>query len=74
MPSDNAQAQAQAPQSPYGAPPEPFTFDFAGLQPTQHAGGTVKVADSRTFKVAKTIAVAEVTVEPGAMRELHVSA
>ena len=34
-------------------------------------GGTYKIADSTSFTVATTIAVAEVTVEPGAMRELH---
>ncbi|KAI0714338.1 oxalate decarboxylase [Cerioporus squamosus] len=67
VPSDNQ----QAPQSPYGTTPEPYTFDFASMTPTQYPGGTVKVADSRNFKVAKTIAVAEVTVQPGAMRELH---
>lgn len=32
----------------------------------------MKIADSTTFKVAKTIAVAEITVVPGALRELHV--
>ena len=37
-----------------------------------YTGGNVKVADSTIFKAAKSIAVAEVTVEPGAMRELHV--
>jgi len=31
----------------------------------------VKVVDSTTFKISKTIAAAEVTVNPGAMRELH---
>ncbi|RPD74688.1 oxalate decarboxylase [Lentinus tigrinus ALCF2SS1-7] len=67
VPSDNQ----QGPQSPYGTTPEPYTFDFASMKPTQHPGGTVKIADSRNFKVAKTIAVAEVTVQPGAMRELH---
>ncbi len=69
VPSDNQ----QAPQSPDGTTPEPYTFDFASMKPTQYPWGTVKVADSRNFKVAKTIAVAEVTVLPGAMRELHVS-
>ncbi|OSD06480.1 oxalate decarboxylase [Trametes coccinea BRFM310] len=61
----------QPPQSPQGTTPLPYTFDFANMQPTQYAGGTVKIADSRNFKVAKTIAVAEVTVEPGSMREMH---
>ena len=36
-----------------------------------YTGGNVKVADSTIFKAAKSIAVAEVTVEPGAMREIH---
>ncbi|KIP07653.1 hypothetical protein PHLGIDRAFT_105418 [Phlebiopsis gigantea 11061_1 CR5-6] len=61
----------QPPVSPYGPPPNPFTFEFSKVPVTQLPGGTVKVADSRTFKVSKSIAVAEVTVEPGAIRELH---
>lgn len=32
----------------------------------------MKVIDSRTFNISKTIALAEVTVEVGGMRELHV--
>ena len=38
---------------------------------TQYSGGSVKIADSTVFDVATEVAVAEVTVEPGAMRELH---
>ena len=34
----------------------------------------MKIVDSSTFLVSTTIAAAEVTIEPGAMRELHVSA
>lgn len=34
-------------------------------------GGTVKIVDSSMFEVSKTIAAALVTIEPGAMRELH---
>ncbi|KAI0642410.1 oxalate decarboxylase [Trametes meyenii] len=67
IPADNQ----QPPTSPQGTTPLPYTFDFANMKPTQYAGGTVKIADSRNFNVAKTIAVAEVTVEPGSMRELH---
>lgn len=59
--------------SPQGTTPLPYTFDFADMEATAYAGGSVKIADSRNFKVAKKIAVAEVTVEPGSMRELHVS-
>ncbi|QRW25028.1 spherulin-1A protein [Rhizoctonia solani] len=35
------------------------------------SGWNSQVVDSRTFKVSKTIALAEVTVEVGGMRELH---
>lgn len=38
----------------------------------QTTGGSVKVVDSRTFNISQTIAMAEVTVVPGGMRELHV--
>ncbi|KAF8637824.1 hypothetical protein AX16_010741 [Volvariella volvacea WC 439] len=38
---------------------------------TQLPGGSVKIVDSSTFKVSVAIAAAEVTVEPGAVRELH---
>lgn len=41
---------------------------------TQLSGGTVKIVDSTNFPIATTIAAADVTVEPGAIRELHVSA
>jgi len=34
-------------------------------------GGSVKVVDSRTFPIATTISAAEVTVNPGGLRELH---
>ncbi|KAK7691348.1 hypothetical protein QCA50_004744 [Cerrena zonata] len=58
-------------EDPQGQVPEPFAFNFSQVQATQYSGGTAKIADSTTFKVATQIAVAEVTVEPGAMRELH---
>jgi oxalate decarboxylase family bicupin protein len=51
--------------------PEPYTFALSKVIPTKLEGGSVKVVDSRTFKVSKTIAAAEVTVEVGGMRELH---
>ena len=51
--------------------PEPFSYEFSKVVPTQYTGGTAKIADSTVFNVSTQIAVAEVTVEPGAMRELH---
>ncbi|CAL1716148.1 unnamed protein product [Somion occarium] len=62
---------AKAPDNPQGQVPSPFTFQFSQVKPVQYSGGTAKIVDSTTFKVSKTIAAAEVTVEPGAMRELH---
>lgn len=40
---------------------------------TQTPGGSLKYADSTKFNVSTQIAVGEVHVAPGAMRELHVS-
>lgn len=61
----------QAVSDPQGTIPDPFIFQLSQVQPTPLSGGSVKVVDSTTFKVSTTIAAAEVTVEPGAMRELH---
>ena len=48
--------------------PLPYTFPLSKVQPTKKPGGSVKVVDSRTFKVAKKICSAEVEVEVGGMR------
>ena len=48
--------------------PEPFTFALSKMKATKLNGGSVKIVDSTTFKVSKTIAAAEVTVEVGGMR------
>ncbi|KAG9224973.1 hypothetical protein CCMSSC00406_0001876 [Pleurotus cornucopiae] len=71
FPSAPPPDDALAPTSPQGSVPDPFSFALSKVNATQLAGGTVKVVDSSTFKVSKTIAMAEVTVEPGAIRELH---
>ncbi|ELU37106.1 putative oxalate decarboxylase [Rhizoctonia solani AG-1 IA] len=60
-------------KSPQGVSTLPYTFAASKINATEVPGGTVKVVDSRIFKVSKTIALAEVTVEVGGMRELHVS-
>lgn len=36
-----------------------------------NSGGTIQFADSSNFPIAKTVATALVTVEPGGMREMH---
>ena len=48
--------------------PDNYTFLLSQVEPTKLNGGTIKVVDSRTFKVSTTIAVAEITVEVGGMR------
>ncbi|KAF8888975.1 oxalate decarboxylase [Mucidula mucida] len=58
FPADVPADDAQIPVSPQ-------------VPPTQLSGGSVRIVDSTTFKVSNTIAAAEVTVEPGAIRELH---
>lgn len=63
-PPDNIQDDMVIPNNT----PEPYTFALSKVIPTKLEGGSVKVVDSRTFKVSKTIAAAEVTVEVGGMR------
>jgi len=71
FPSTPPPANEQAVTSPQGTIPMPFTFKFSQVNATQLPGGTMKIVDTRTFPVATTIVGALVTVEPGAMRELH---
>ena len=59
--------------NPNGEPPNPFTFKFSEVEETAVPGGSVKVVDTRTFPISKTISGALVTVQPGGIRELHVS-
>jgi oxalate decarboxylase len=37
----------------------------------ENSSGSVKIADSSTFKVSKTIAAGLVTLQPGALRDMH---
>lgn len=50
-----------------------YTFHGAMTMATSHqtAGGTARVIDSTNFPVAKNIATGIVTLQPGAIRELH---
>jgi oxalate decarboxylase len=56
-----------------GAGPVPLTYShhMMAQEPIRMKGGTVRITDSSSFKVSKTIAAALVEVEPGGMRELH---
>jgi oxalate decarboxylase len=56
-----------------GAGPVPASFSHRLLdqKPIRTKGGTVRIADSTTFRAATTIAAAFVEVGPGGMREIH---
>ncbi|OJT03356.1 Oxalate decarboxylase OxdC [Trametes pubescens] len=71
FPSTPPPDNQQVPKSPQGTIPNPFTFSLSQVKATQLSGGTVKIVDSSTFTAATAISASEITVEPGAMRELH---
>ncbi|EIM89788.1 oxalate decarboxylase [Stereum hirsutum FP-91666 SS1] len=71
FPAEPPSPDAVAPSDPLGQVPQAFSFAMSKMNATQLSGGTVKIVDSTVFSVSTTIAAADVTVEPGAMRELH---
>ena len=73
FPSDSPDPNATAVENPAGQVPSPFAYRFSQEPFTQTQGGSLKYADSSKFNVSTQIAVAEVHVAPGAMREIHVS-
>lgn len=65
-------AEAQAAVASAGAPAEPLTFSLGGSKPVkENASGTIRLADSRTFKASTTITAALETIRPGALRRMH---
>jgi oxalate decarboxylase len=51
---------------------EAVFFRLSRSEPVKkNSGGQIQIADSTNFTIAKTMATALVTVEPGGMRELH---
>ena len=48
-----------------------FSHRLGRQAPLRTRGGTVRIADSRNFPAATTVAAALVEVEPGGLRELH---
>lgn len=48
-----------------------YTYHFSQQEPYTVPGGNVKIIDSTTFPIASNFAAALVTVQPGAMREIH---
>jgi oxalate decarboxylase len=57
--------------APAGEVPESFVHRLHARDPIEAAGGRVRIADSSSFPVSKTVAAALVELEPGCIRELH---
>jgi oxalate decarboxylase len=54
--------------------PSPVAFDYRPKQQPltrRTKGGEVRVVDSTLFKVSTSVAMAQVTIHPGGVRELH---
>ena len=50
----------------------PVIFHLSRSSPRHSTtGGTIQIADSQNFPIAKTVAAALVTVRPGGLREIH---
>lgn len=48
-----------------------YTYHFSEQQPYKVPGGSIKILDPATFPIASMFSVALVSVDPGAMREMH---
>ena len=49
-----------------------YTFKMSKMAPTTtNTGGEVRVVDSHNFPISANVAAAQVTLKPGAIRELH---
>lgn len=68
-----ANISAQNMTGPAGILPlnESYTYHWSQQEAKQFPGGSVKILDTTTFPVATDFAGALITIEPGAMRELH---
>ncbi|GHO60468.1 hypothetical protein KSB_89430 [Ktedonobacter robiniae] len=56
---------------PYGPAPQSFTYRMLAQPPIQAPKGTVRIVDSSSFHVSKTIAGVLQDIEPGGIREMH---
>lgn len=48
-----------------------YTYHFSQQAPYEVEGGSVKIIDPVTFPIAEKFSAALVTIQPGAMREIH---
>ncbi|KAJ3533785.1 hypothetical protein NM688_g7236 [Phlebia brevispora] len=71
FPSESPSPDAQPVSDPQGQVPMPFAYSFSEQPLIETSGGSYKIADSTIFNVSTQVAVAEIFVVPGGMRELH---
>ncbi|MFN8589944.1 MAG: oxalate decarboxylase family bicupin [Thermomicrobiales bacterium] len=57
--------------SPAGGIPLSLTYRMSKQEPIGCSGGRVRIVDSTTFPISRTIAAALLEIEPGGMREMH---
>ncbi|KAK8082175.1 Oxalate decarboxylase OxdC [Apiospora saccharicola] len=48
-----------------------FTHRMMDQEPKKTSGGEVRITDSKNFEISKTVAAAHITIQPGAIREMH---
>ncbi len=48
-----------------------YSYHLSQQEPFKVPGGSIKILDPTTFPIAEDFSVALITVEPGAMREMH---
>jgi oxalate decarboxylase len=70
-PVPRAPTPASVPEGSHGHSEPRFSHRLLAQEPLWAPGGTVRIADSTSFPVARAIAAALVEVEPGGLRELH---
>ena len=68
FPSESPSPNATPVEDPNGQVPQPYAYYLSQVPATPLDGGRIKFADTSVFPISETIAVAEVVVEPGAMR------
>lgn len=57
--------------APQGRVPQDMAFRTSAMKPLEFPGGSVRIIDTRNFKIAEEVAAALVEVKPGHMREIH---
>ncbi|KAI9693389.1 MAG: hypothetical protein M1820_009318 [Bogoriella megaspora] len=68
-----ADIEKQNETGPAGVIPQEqsYSYHFSQQAPYEVPGGTIKIIDTENFPIASNFAAALITIEPGAMREIH---